>query len=86
MGTSSKVYRVQRDEALKRAEKAEARVKYLESGDTAWWITTVYCENCKWVSEIKCPPGWTIDGGDCANCRARGRLHFVYRVNASRSF
>lgn len=42
-----------------------------------WWSCTVFCGNCLTVNNISCPPGMTIETGDCVHCRVRGHLKLV---------
>lgn len=41
------------------------------------YSTSVYCTNCKRVSNVSIPPGLKIEDGDCTNCRVRKCLLIV---------
>lgn len=76
--------KVDLERKLAEAQKPKPEAK--KEKEVKRYSATVYCTNCRWVSDVLIPEGVTIKEGDCVHCRVRQVLMPVARVNANRSF
>lgn len=70
-------YKSERDEFERKATRLENELTEKKESDKKRYSATVYCRNCKYVSNVEIPPKVSIESGDCVHCRVRGELLLV---------
>jgi hypothetical protein len=61
--------------------KLKKKLEADEKAKNSRWHLYTYCDNCMVVSSCLAPADMKIKDLDCLNCRVRGQLRLVRKVN-----
>lgn len=69
------------EQARKNREEFETYKRTKIEQEKKRYSAIVFCGNCHEVHSVLIPPEVEIEKGDCVNCRVRGQLKLVTKVN-----